>query len=193
MIGKSTLGDLDRKKRMNVFSFTKKILFGETGIGVAVSGKIYFPRFAWLPELCQDTTSQFAGTVSNKWVWLQKYWKSESNGNLMTPHLVTNQQMRKMREFEAHQIQRNVQAQASHIAQQPLPPSLNGGSTAYVSSIGMAVQQEDDPMKRLEEEINRMVDERMKKFMDEFFSCMPASIIPAEQIERLYQQMGYEE
>ena len=139
---------------------------------VIIDNRHYDRYFAWLPKLCETGEWSIA-----EWKWFQWYWKCD---DILLSNF-SNKWMNKAIE------KRNIASQASAY------------SSAYPSTaLSIAIQPTTpihlDPKLEqvIKDLIEKYVNELEKKFMDELFAQLPASTIPQTQIDKIYEQMGYE-
>lgn len=141
----------------------------------------YTCRWAWLPELCQSVRSQ-----CQEWRWMCWYWKRTAG--LTGKTFIENVTPARMGELvEEEKIKINAAAFTN---------SSTAGSVNHHSGIVMRRGTRKAIDQDLEANIRAIVEEYIyeleKKFMDELFASLPANTVPQEQIDRIYEKMGYE-
>lgn len=149
-----------------------------------IDGHTWVCRWAWFPKLCKTTPS------ASEWRWNRWYWR---NGVVPGSENVSPNMMDQYVEEERQRLYA------------ALPPTMTSqhassqhASTASSISIGARHPMHASAMTPdLEQNIRAIVEQYVyeleKKFMDELFASLPANTVPQEQIDRIYDKMGYDQ
>ena len=143
-------------------------------------------HFAWTPKLCNNELDPYSDDRKPaSYRFFEHYWKCQETGKLISPDLMSKM----VCDDAAEAFQKGLNSGGA--IQVPSGPasSLNFPPTA--SWVSVTSPGGNEPIKILEEKIHEMIEEKFKIMMDELFENLPAEMIPAEQIKRIYEKMGY--
>jgi hypothetical protein len=161
---------------------------------VLSNNDIWENRFAWWPiEYEEFLSSSGSLAIATRFCWMKWYWRL--SGPAVTPRgraswrKVSPNVMTKIVELDRQQSYLKGQytggpaSGANAVSFRPLlrlPATVNMGFTFP--------PEQQQAIKKIVEEY---MTELEHKFLDEIFAMMPANAVPQEQVDKIYEAMGY--
>ena len=149
-----------------------------------IDGHTWVCRWAWFPKLCKTTP------LASEWRWHKWYWR---NGVVPGSENVSPSMMDQYVEEER---QRLYVAGMTSMTSQIASKHASTASSISISS-GTHPLRASAMTPDLEQNIRAIVEQYVyeleKRFMDELFASLPANTVPQEQIDRIYDKMGYDQ